>query len=178
MNAKVASRIIILHILGSAGRGGTETNTYDLVTHMADDFLSELCFLSKRGPIGEKLEHEVFKVHYLPLINPWVMPMVALRLYCLLRSNRYDILYLSGLKANFLGRILGRFSGHKRILGGLRSKYPSGVKKSWTLWLDRLTFSLSLGYVSNGGAVKRLYYLPGALRFDRRSGKIISEKER
>jgi len=34
----------------------------------------------------------------------------------------------------------------------LHSKYPSGIKKSWTLWLDRLTFGLSLGYVSNSQA--------------------------
>jgi glycosyltransferase involved in cell wall biosynthesis len=26
--------------------------------------------------------------------------------------------------------------------------YPSGTKKAWTLWLDRLTFGISLGYVS------------------------------
>jgi glycosyltransferase involved in cell wall biosynthesis len=70
----------------------------------------------------------------------------------LLRANRYDILHLYGLKANFLGRILGKLSGHKRILGGLRSKYPSGTKKNWTLWLDRLAFGLSLGYVSNSQA--------------------------
>ena len=152
MNAMESKSIKILHILGSAGRGGTEANTYDLVTHMADDFLNELCFLSKRGPTGEDLEREGFEVYYLPLANPRAIPILVLRLYRLLRSNRYDIVYLSGLKANFLGRVLGKLSGHKKILGGLWSKYPSGIKKLWTLWLDRLTFSLSLGYVSNSQA--------------------------
>jgi len=146
------SKIKVLHILGSAERGGTEANTHDLVTHMASDFLNELCFLSKRGPIGEELKHEGFKVYYLPLANPWTIPRVAFRLYRLLRANRYDILYLSGLKANFLGRLLGRLSGHGKILGGLWSKYPSGIKRNWTLWIDRLTFKLSLGYVSNSQA--------------------------
>jgi len=152
MNAVEGKSIKILHILGSAGRGGTEEITYALVSHMKEDFLNELCFLSKRGPIGEELEHKGFKVYYLPLANPWVTPMVALRLYGLLRTNRYDILHLYGLKANFLGRILGRLSRHKRILGALHSQYPSGIKKPWTLWLDRLSFGLSRGYVSNSQA--------------------------
>ena len=142
----------ILHVLGSADRGGTETMTARLVSNMEPTFRNELCFLGKRGPIGEELEYKGFKVHYLSLTNPWAIPIAILRLYCLLRTNRYDILHLYGLKANFLGRILGRLSGHKKILGGLRSKYPSGIKKSWTLWLDRLTFGLSLGYVSNSQA--------------------------
>ena len=130
--------IKILHILGSANYGGTEVHAYNLVNHMTERFRNELCFLSRRGPIGEELEHEGFKVYYLPLTNPWAIPIVALRLYYLFRGNHYDILHLYGLKANFLGRILGRLSGHKKIIGGLRSKYPSGIKKSWTLWLDRL----------------------------------------
>lgn len=142
----------ILHILGSASRGGTEIMTARLVTNMSPAFRNELCFLGKRGPVGEELEHKGFKVYYLPLASPWALPMVALRLYRLLRTNRYDILHLYGLKANLLGRILGRLTGHNKILGGLRSEYPSGVKKSWTLWLDRLTFGLSLGYVSNSQA--------------------------
>lgn len=148
----VKAKIRILHILGSARRGGTEIMTTRLVSHMSSAFQNEFCFLMKKGPIGEELEHEGFKVYYLPLTNPWAIPTVALRLYRLLRANRYDILHLYGLKADSLGRILGKLSGHKRILGGLRSKYPSGIKKPWTLWLDRLTFGLSLGYVSNSQA--------------------------
>jgi len=144
--------IKILHILGCAGYAGTEANTYDLVSYMGGDFLNELCFLGKRGPIGEKLEHKGFKVYYLPLTNPWSISIAILRLCCLLRTNRYDILHLYGLRANSLGRILGKLCRYKKIIGGLHSKYPSDIKKSWTLWLDRLTFGLSLGYVSNSHA--------------------------
>lgn len=152
MNAMEGKSIKILHILGAAVRGGTETMTLRLVSNMSAAFRNEFCFLSKRGPIGEELERDGFRVYYLPLTSPWAISMAVLRLYRLLQTNRYDILHLYGLKANFLGRTLGKFSGHKRILGGLRSKYPSGIKKAWTLWLDRLTFSLSLGYVSNSQA--------------------------
>lgn len=145
--------IRILHILGSSlVRGGTETNTISLVNYMRGDFLNVLCFLSERGPVGEDLEQAGFAVYYLPLSNVLSLPIVALRLYRLLRANHFDILHLYGLKANFLGRIVGRLSGHNRILGGLRNKYPSQINKSWILWLDRLTFGCSLGYVSNSKA--------------------------
>lgn len=148
MKATKGKLIHILHILGSASRGGTEVMTTHLVSNMSAAFRNECCFLSRRGPIGEELERNGFKVYYLPLATPWAIPTVAFHLHRLLRANRYDILHLYGLKANFLGRALGRLSGHKRILGGLRSMYPSGTKKAWTLWLDRLTFGISLGYVS------------------------------
>jgi len=147
-----AERTRILHVLGSADRGGTEANTYALVTRMSRDFQSEIFFLNEPGPIGERLKCEGFQVYYSPLSGLRSVPRTLLSLWRLLRSNRYDILHLYGLKANFLGRILGRLSGYKRIVGGLRSESPSDIKKCWTLWLDRLTFGLSLGYVSNSQA--------------------------
>ncbi|MCR4404994.1 MAG: glycosyltransferase [Candidatus Acetothermia bacterium] len=142
----------ILHLLGSASRGGTETMTSLLVRHMGPGFENELCFLDRKGPVGEELEHAGLKVHYLPLRSPWALLPVVFRLSGLLRSGGYDILHLYGLKANLLGRLLGRILGQRRVLGGLRSAYPSGRKEQWTLLLDRLTFRLSLGYVSNSQA--------------------------
>jgi glycosyltransferase involved in cell wall biosynthesis len=152
MDTKMSKPIKILHILGSADRGGSEANTYDLLTHMAKGFLNELCCLSERGPVGEDLERDGFRVYYLPLRGPGSIPVVTLKLYRLLQSNRYDIIHLYGLKGNFLGRILGKLSRHEIILGALHSMYPSGTKKDWTLWLDRLTLGLSTGYVSNSQA--------------------------
>lgn len=141
--------IKILHILGSANRGGTETNVYNLAKHMTAGFLNEFCFLAYKGPVGEDLEQQGFKVYYLPLSGLWSILTTALRLYHLLRTGRYDILQLYGLRANLLGRILGKLSGSKKILGALRSKYPSKNRQPWTIWVDRLTFALSQGYVSN-----------------------------
>ncbi len=142
----------ILHILGSAGRGGTETMTARLASQTSPVFQNEFCFLSRKGPVGEEMAHKGVKVYYLPLAKFRDIPQVVFRLYRLLRTNPYDILHLYGMKANFLGRILGRLSGHEKIIGGLRSKYPADSRKCWTLWLDRLTFGLSLGYVSNSQA--------------------------
>ncbi|MBO8143312.1 MAG: hypothetical protein H0Z16_01825 [Thermodesulfobacterium sp.] len=73
----------ILHILGSAGRGGTEVNTY------------AFCFLGKISPIAEDLEHEGLKTYYLP----WTIPMVVLALYRLFQVNYYYAFFktLAGL---------------------------------------------------------------------------------
>jgi glycosyltransferase involved in cell wall biosynthesis len=142
----------ILHVLGSADQGGTETQLFYLVTHTGTGFEHDICFLSQPGAIGRELECCGFRVFYYPLKRPWHMFSAVLQLGKLIRHNHYDILHLYGLKANSLGRILGRLAGHKKIVGGLRSQYPSGIKRKWTLWLDRLTFGLSLGYVSNSQA--------------------------
>lgn len=148
----VARLIKILHILGSADRGGTEIMTYSLVTRMNPGFHNEICVLGGWGPIGEDLRDRGFPVYYLSFNHLWSIPITVFRLYRLLQANDYDILHLYGLKANLFGRILGRLSGHRKILGGLRSQYPSGFKGFWTFWLDRVTFSLSLGYVANSQA--------------------------
>ncbi|MFX0200461.1 MAG: glycosyltransferase [Candidatus Hodarchaeota archaeon] len=144
-----ARTINILHILGTADRGGTEIMTCDLITRMGPSFHNEICVLGGEGPIGEDLRDRGFLVYYLYLDHLWSIPSTVFRLYRLLQANDYEILHLYGLKANFLGRILGRLSGHRKILGGLRSQYPSGFKRFWTFWVDRVTFPLSLGYVAN-----------------------------
>lgn len=147
-----ARAITILHILGSADRGGTEIMTYDLITRMGPNFHNEICILGEEGPVGEDLRDKGFLVYYLHLDHLWSIPVTVFRLYRLLRANDYKILHLYGLKANLLGRILGRLSGHRKILGALRSQYPSGFKGVWTFWLDRVTFPLSVGYVANSQA--------------------------
>lgn len=152
MNTVQFHRIRILHVLGSADRGGTETMTAQLVRHMNPTFHNELYFLGGRGPVGDALERDRFTVYYIPKAAPWALPKQAIYLYKILKKRRYDILHLYGLRANCLGRVLGRISGYRRIIGGLRSIHPSGNQGAWALWLDRLTFGLSLGYVSNSQA--------------------------
>jgi hypothetical protein len=51
-------RIKILSILGSANIGGTELMTSRLIAKMSSEFLNSVCFLSKKGPVGEELENQ------------------------------------------------------------------------------------------------------------------------
>ena len=128
-----------------------------LISNMISAFQNELCFLSKPSPIGKKLEHRGFRVYYLPLTHPWVILIVVFHLYRLLRGNQYDILHLYDPKANLLGQILEKLSGHKRMIRKLRSKYPSGTPKVWTFYLISQYLKLSLGYESNSRAA--IYFL-------------------
>ena len=149
---KKKDSIKILHVLASAERGGTEVSTLRLVQNMDKNFINEFCFIGQRGPIVELLQNYGFKVYYLPFSNIVIFPFMFVRLSKLIKVGQYDIIQLYGLKANFLGRIAGRIAGNKHIIGALRSKYPSGIKKDWIFWLDRITFPLSLGYISNSQA--------------------------
>jgi len=85
-----SKRIRILHILGLADRGGTEANTYALVTRMSRDFQSEIFFLNEPGPIGERLERNGFQVCYSPLSGLRSVPRTLLSLWrlCSARSVR------------------------------------------------------------------------------------------
>uniref|UniRef100_A0A7C5UT94 Glycosyltransferase n=1 Tax=candidate division CPR3 bacterium TaxID=2268181 RepID=A0A7C5UT94_UNCC3 len=142
-------KIRILHILGSANFGGTELTTSRLITRMSDEFYNSVCFLSKKGPVGEGLESQGINVYYLPIEGISSIIQTFL-LYKILVNNNFHILHLYGLKANLIGRILGKLAGIKVIVGGLRSLYPfNNAPKKLAFLLDKLTFSLSQGYISN-----------------------------
>lgn len=149
---KKKDSIKILHVLASAERGGTEVSTIRLVQNMHKNYINEFCFIGPKGPIAGSLQNYGFKVYYLPFSNIVMFPFMFVKLYRLIKTERYDVIQLYGLKANFLGRIAGRIAGNKHIIGALRSKYPSGIKKDWIFWVDRITFPLSLGYISNSRA--------------------------
>lgn len=152
MEDQIGRLIRVLHVLGSAQAGGTEIMTARLLRGMSRRFRNDLCFLSEAGPVSEELALAGFAVCHLPLARLPQLPRVAAQFVRVLQRGRYDVIHLYGLKANSLGRVLGRLCGQPAILGGLRSEYPAGIKKEWSFWLDRATFWLGLGYVSNSQA--------------------------
>ena len=154
MSGTGVKKIKVLHVLNVAQLGGTELMTYQLAKSMnSERFESEVCFLSSRGPISEYFEKSGIRVTHLELKSlPQKLFAAPMRLYHHLRKNRYDILQLYGLRANVLGRIVGRWAGCENIVGGLRSLYPSDSQSVWTLWLDRLTLPLARCYISNSRA--------------------------
>jgi len=145
----IDKKIKILHILGSANFGGTELMTTRLVTKMSSDFCNSVYFLSEKGKVGEELESQGIDVYYFPLKGIFSVIQIF-RLYKIFLSNKFHILHLYGLKANLVGRIIGKLAGIKVIIGGLRSLYPfDKAPKKLAFLLDRLTFNLSQGYISN-----------------------------
>jgi len=153
-------RLRILHVLGSSRIGGTETSVFRLVEGMSDGFENEACFLSVRGPVGERFERIGVRVRYLPMVGLLGSLRSFFRFARLLRSGAFDVVHGYGLRANLLGRMLGPLSPCTRVLGGLRSTHPSGRKRGFHLWIDRMTFGRSHGYVSNSqAAIDRLVSL-------------------
>ncbi len=127
-------------------------NVLRLVTGGSGRLRHHVLFLDASGPAGEELAREGVSVTYAPTGNLIGSIRASLALYHLLRETHFDIVMLYGLRANKIGRIVGRFAQTGTIVGGLRSTYPSGRKANWTLWLDRLTFRWTAGYISNSQA--------------------------
>ncbi|MBU0595765.1 glycosyltransferase [Candidatus Bipolaricaulota bacterium] len=148
----MSRRLRVLHVLGSSRIGGTELSVLRLVEHMGDNFENEICFLCGAGPIGNRFEQAGLAVPYLPMATR----LPAIGSWCrfggLIRRGAYDVVHCYGLRANLLARVLGRSARDTHVVGGLRSTHPSGSKRGFHLLLDRLTFCLSAGYVSNSQA--------------------------
>lgn len=146
----------VLHILGSADRGGTEIMTTRLVGKLPSSVRSTLCFLTRGGPIADELARKGYEVHCIPVVRTWEAMSGIWRLFRLIRMGCFDVLHLYGLRANLLGRVLGRMAGQRVIVGGLRSMSPHSSNARWAFWLDRATFKLSTGYISNSRAAAEL----------------------
>lgn len=113
-------------------------------------FQNEVCVLSSKGCLGDEFEKEA-KVYYLNYPK-WKFKAIK-TLFFLLKRNRYDIIHIYGLRANIIGRIVGRLAGCSRIVSGLRSKSlgekTGKFRIAIEMALDKLTFWLIKFYISN-----------------------------
>ncbi len=114
-------------------------------------FDSEICFLYRKGPVSDYYLKKGFKVTHLNF-NYWNLPLVIYKVFKIFKKERYDIIYLCGLKVNLIGRIIGRLTGCKNIIGGLRSIHPCDRINNLFLWLDKITLRFSKCYISNSRA--------------------------
>ncbi|MDI6751683.1 MAG: glycosyltransferase [bacterium] len=142
-------RIKVLQFLSTAYPAGTELSTLSLVSRMdREKFDLEVCFLYPKGPLSNKFLAQNIKCYHLDygLVNIFV---IALRLYKILKIGRYDLIHIYGLKANIIGRLIGRLAGCKNIVAGLRSIYPGNKESNLHLFLDKITLCLVKLYISN-----------------------------
>ncbi len=142
-------KIKILQFLSTAYQAGTELSILSLVSRMnREKFDTEVCFLYPEGPLSRKFLAQNIKCYHLDYgrVNIFV---IALRLYKILKNGRYDVIHIYGLKANIIGRIIGRLVGCKNIVSGLRSIYPGNKESNLHLFLDKITLCLVKLYISN-----------------------------
>jgi len=144
--------IRVLHVLSSSGIGGTEVSTLRLARETQDLLETAFLILASRGPISEAIERAGFPIAHAPATSLVTTLRALPTIVRILRDSNAHIVHTYGLRAHLLGRTLGRLAGKRCIVGGLRSLTGTSSQGEHWLWLDRLTFPLSCGYVSNSDA--------------------------
>jgi len=153
-------RIRIFSFQSGANLGGTELMNYSILHRMnRDRFEVTVCFLDEEGPVSDYYRDEGFAVHHLNY-HRRPLPLVAWDLFRYLKSGQFDIIHIYGLRANLLGRILGKLAGCRAIVTSQRSIDP--WRKWWHIWLDRLTSRWVTLYIPNSyAAADRLQRVEG-----------------
>jgi glycosyltransferase involved in cell wall biosynthesis len=148
-----AETIRLLSLLSTARRGGTELSVLALSERLADNgFTIDAAFLEPPGPVSERFASLGFDTHH---ADP--TPGLIYRLARILEKTRAQVLVAYGFRANLAARLAGKLTG-TLVLGGLRSimltdaEEEGSTKEGLALTLDKVTFPMSGGYVSNSQA--------------------------
>jgi len=157
------SKIRVLSLQSGAILGGTELMNFSILRRMdRGRFHIVVCFLDEEGPVSQYYRDEGFEVIHLNY-HRRPLPLVAWDLFRLLRAGRFDLVHIYGLRANLLGRTLGRLAGCRTIITSQRSIDP--WRKGWHVWLDRLTSRWVSLYIPNTYAAgERLQRVEGIPR--------------
>ena len=142
-----SDKIRILHVQAVDAIGGTERTNYTLLAAMnRGRFTNEICILGAEGPYRAAYAAQGIPAYYLHR-NP-------AKFARLLRRNHYDLMFLYGLKANLLSRLLGPlFSRAVRV----EVKHGVDADRGWLARaLDRHTSALIDFFVSNSQAGARV----------------------
>lgn len=145
-----AKKIRILSFQSGDILGGTELNNYRIISRMdRERFEVDVCFLDNEGPLTPLYRALGFRVYHL-LAGCKLQLSSCLRLTRILRRTHYDILHIFGLRANLIGRVVGRLFGVRRIITGQRS--VDAWRSGWHALADHLTSPLVSVYISNSYA--------------------------
>ena len=133
----------ILHIITGLNDGGAEAVLYRLCTHSrsAEHHVVSLRDLGKYGPL---LEAAGIKVSCVNMPRGRVTPSGLLRLYCLLRTVRPEIVQTWMYHADLLGGVLARMARIKLVFWGIHhTTLETGKCSSLTIWVARINAWLS-----------------------------------
>lgn len=143
-------RIAVLSLQTDDGLGGTELMTFSMLSRLdRTRFDVTVCFMAKPGPVGEMYRRKRIEVRHLRSEGQPTRPAIW-QLWRLLTTRRFDIIEIYGLRLNIAGRLLGRLSGHRRIVATQRS--IDDWRRWWHVWLDRVTSRWVALYIANSQA--------------------------
>lgn len=142
--------IHILQFVSGTKPAGTELILYNLIQNTNRDVFKHdfMVLTDDGGPMPERYERlgsRVVQLHWTERINK-IAVLVDVRRE--LRKGGYDLIIAYGLRANLLARLAG-IGLPLKVVGGLRSLYSSDKPSQLLDILDRATFSLCEGYISN-----------------------------
>lgn len=143
-------KIAVLSLQTDDGLGGTELMAFSMLSRLdRARFEVTVCFMAQPGPVGEMYRRQRIEVHHLRSQGQHTGSAMW-QLWRLLTSRRFDIIEIYGLRLNIAGRILGRLSGHRRIVATQRS--IDDWRRWWHVWLDRVTSRWVVLYIANSQA--------------------------
>ena len=135
----------ILALQSGTRIGGTELMAFSTLSRFDHrNFEITVCFLCREGPLSDLYRAQGIKVLHLgngvSFASTW-------RLWKFLTRTHFDLIEIYGLRVNVIGRLIGRLTGHRRMVTLQRS--VDTWRRFWHIWLDRLTSRWITLYVSN-----------------------------
>ncbi len=113
--------ITIVHLITELNMGGAEQMLYKLVTRMdRKKFRTLVVSMTDTGPVGEKIIEQGIPVVSLGMALGRPTLGGISKLFRLLRQQSVDIVQTWLYHADFLGLIVGRIAGIKKIIWGIR----------------------------------------------------------
>ncbi len=148
-------KIKLLFVHSSSGLGGSEANSLQLLVRLDPrQFETALFCLPGDGPFPQRAcEAGVTVLEFGAEGVPRSMCSAFFALHRVLRRKRFDLVYVFGLRANLLARVLRCFSPVPALVAAQRGMEP--LRRPWYQRLaERVTASLVDKYVANSEAAR------------------------
>ena len=161
--AEIVAAFRILYAIGSLELGGAESQMALLIRELKRrDYQCELFALEAEGPFKRVLEQDGIPIHgggYVSearkAVKIFQLLRAMVRLWRLSRQVRPDVLHAYLPLTNFMGALVGRATGVKKIITSRRALGTHQDRHPYRKWLDKIANALSGRVTVNSDAVRR-----------------------
>lgn len=134
------SSMLCLHVISSLNVGGAELMLKRLVSDplvRAQEFEHHIVSLRDEGVLGPELKAQGVRVIALNAGHVALMPLVFLRLWCLIRRTKPDVVQTWMVHSDLLGGLAARLAGVRSVIWGVRTTDYSVESRStrWVRWV-------------------------------------------
>jgi len=171
----------VLHIISNLGNGGAELQLKRITTNFSKNKKHTIGVISltNKGSIGIELESYGIKV-FIVNCRTVLIPVSIIRLFFVIKYFKPDIIQTWMYHADFIGGILGKFLGVKKIFWGIRNTDIPQSKISLTYILRNINAKLSyfipnliicnsnkgmISHINLGFCKKKMITIPNSYEF-------------